>query len=193
MQAIQRPSAQAAARNDDVDVRMVGQRRAPGVQHGGQADARAQMLRVGGDGGQRLRGAPEQEVVDGGLVLERDRGDRSRQGEDDVVIGSRQELRLAVFEPLPRRGRLALRAVAIAAGIVGDPLVRAVLAALDVSAERGRATGLDRRHDPQLGGAHVTGVGLAPRRAVGAKDVGDLERGPGHAAVVSRAAFSSSG
>jgi hypothetical protein len=50
----------------------VGQRRAPGVQDGGQADAHAQMLRVGGDRGQRLRGGPEQEVVDGRLVLERD-------------------------------------------------------------------------------------------------------------------------
>ena len=28
------------------------------------ADARAQMLRVGGDGGQRLGGGPEQQVVD---------------------------------------------------------------------------------------------------------------------------------
>ena len=119
--------------------------------------------------------------------------DRGRQGEDDVIIGNRQELRLAFFEPLPRRRRLALRAVAIAAGVVGDPLVRAVLAALDVSAERGRATGLDRRHDLQLGKAHVPGVGLSPRRPVGAKDVGDLEGGPRHAAVVSRAAFSSSG
>ena len=40
---------QAAAGHDDVDVRMMGERRAPGVQHGGEADARAQMLRVGGD------------------------------------------------------------------------------------------------------------------------------------------------
>ena len=46
---------QAAAGNDDVDVRMMGERRAPGVEYGGEADARAQMLRVGGDGGQRLR------------------------------------------------------------------------------------------------------------------------------------------
>ena len=42
---------QTASGNDDVNVRMVGQRRAPGVQHGGEADPRAQMLRVGGDGG----------------------------------------------------------------------------------------------------------------------------------------------
>ena len=184
---------QAAAGNDDVDVRMMGERRAPGVQYGGQADARAEMLRVGGDRGQRLGGGPEQEVVDGGLVLERDRADRRRQGEDDVIVGNRQELRLAVFEPLPRRRALALRAVAVAAGVVGDAFVRAVLAALDVSAERGGATGLDRRHDLQLGEAHVTGVGLAPRRPMGAKDVGDLQARPRHAAVVRRAAIASSG
>jgi hypothetical protein len=186
---------QAAAGNDDVDVRMVGERRAPGVQYGGQADARAEMLRVGGDRGQRLRGGSEQEVVDGRLVLERDGAYRGRQGEDDVIVGNRQELRLAVFEPLPRGGRLALRAVTVPAGVVCDALVRAVLAALDVAAERGCATGLDRRHDLQLGEAHVTGVGLSPRRPVGAKDVGDLRavtRGPRHAAKVRRAAFASS-
>ena len=55
-----------------VHVRMMGERRAPGVQHGGEADPRAQMLRVGGDGGQRLGGGPEQEVVDDALVLEGD-------------------------------------------------------------------------------------------------------------------------
>ena len=109
----------AAAGNDDVDVRMVGQRRAPGVQHGGEADARAQMLRVGGDRDQRLGGGPEQEVVDGCLVLERDGADRRRQGEDDVVVGNRQQFGLAVFEPLPRRRGLALGAVAVAAGVVG--------------------------------------------------------------------------
>ena len=49
---------------------MMGQRRAPGVEDGGEADARAEMLWVGGDGGQRLGGGPEQEVVDDGLVVE---------------------------------------------------------------------------------------------------------------------------
>ena len=65
--------------------------------------------------------------------------------------------------------------------------MRAVLAALDVAAERGGATDFDRRHDLQLGKAHVTGVGLTPRRPMGAKDVGDpracdpgaAPRGPG--------------
>ena len=75
--------------------------------------------------------------------------------------------------------------------------MRAVLAALDVADERGSATGFDRRHDPRAvtgcdPGAHVTGVGLTPRRPMGAKDVGDLPGRPRHAALVSWAAFVSS-
>ena len=60
-------------------------------------------------------------------------------------------------------------------------------------AERGGARGLDRRHRLQLGEAHMTGVGLAPRRPMSAKDVGDLEERPRHAASVSRAAIALSG
>ena len=171
----------------------MGHRRAPGVEDGGEADARAEMLGIGGDRGQRFGRSLEQEVVDGGLVVERDRAERRRQGEHHVIVGNRQQVGLAVFEPLSRRGGLTLRAMPVAAGVVGDPFVRAVLAALDVSAERRGPAGLDRRHHLQLGEAHVTGVGLAPRRPMSAKDVGDLEGGPRHAAVVRRAAVASSG
>ena len=59
--------------------------------------------------------------------------------------------------------------------------MRAVLAALAVSAERRGPASLDRRHHLQLSEAQVTGVGLAPSRAMGAKDVGDLEERPRHA------------
>src|SRR5260370_13949361 len=78
----------------------------------GEADARAEMLRVGGDGGQRLGGRLEQKIVYGGLILERDGADRGRQGEDDVIVGNRQEFPLAFGEPLPRPRALTLRAVA---------------------------------------------------------------------------------
>jgi hypothetical protein len=37
-----------------VDMGMVGERRPPCVQHAGDADPRAQMFGVGGDGDQRL-------------------------------------------------------------------------------------------------------------------------------------------
>ena len=158
--------------------------------------ARAERLGIGGDDDQRLGGRSEQQVVEGGLVVERDGADRRREGEDDVIVRDRQELGLALRQPLARRRALTLRAVAVAAGVVGDAFVRAVLTALDVTAKRGGAAGLDRRHRLQLGEAHATGVGLAPSRPMGAKDVGDPRtaiRGPRHAAPIRRAAIGSRG
>ena len=49
----------ATAGHDTVEVRVVGQRRAPAMQHGGQADAGAEMLGIGSDGDQRLGGGLE--------------------------------------------------------------------------------------------------------------------------------------
>ena len=63
----------ATTGNEAVHMRVVHQVLPPGVQHGQEADLRAQMLRIGGDGAQCLRRRPEQDVVDHGLVLEGDR------------------------------------------------------------------------------------------------------------------------
>jgi len=52
---------------------------------------------------------------------------------------------------------------AVAAGVVGDVDVGAVLAARDVASERCRAAGFDRRHDAQLAEAQVAGL----TRAIG--------------------------
>ena len=90
------------------------------------------------------RRRPEQDVVDDRLVLQRDGGDRRRHGEDDVEVRHRQQLGLAISEPLRAGQTLALRAVPVAAGIVGDAGLAAILAALDMAAERRRPAGLDR-------------------------------------------------
>ena len=66
----------AAAGHDTVHVRMMQQVLAPGVQHREEADLGAQVLGVGGDRAQRLGGGAEQHVVDDGLVLVGDRGER---------------------------------------------------------------------------------------------------------------------
>ena len=125
------------------------------------------------------------------FVIGRWRPIRRRRG--TVLLWRERSLQFTEKTPTPAR-QLPITGSAHKTGIVGDPLVRTVLAALDVAAERGGATGFDRRHDLQLGGADVTGVGLSPRRPVSAKDVGDPRtaiRGPLHA-TVRRAAFSSS-
>ena len=170
----------AAARHDHVDVRMMGQRRTPGVENRCDADAGAEVLGVGGDRGQGLGRGFEQQVVDQSLVLVGDIGDGRRQCEHDVIVRHRQQVGLAVGEPLLRGGALALRAVAVAAGIVGDTRIGAVLAARDMATERCRAAVLDRRHHLELVEADMAGIGPAPCRAVAAEDVRDLQRWTRH-------------
>src|SRR5260370_36472658 len=75
-----------------MDVRMVMQVLAPGVEHGDETDLGTEMLRIGGDGSERLGCRPEQDGVDPLFILERDLGDRRRQREHNMEIRYRQEL-----------------------------------------------------------------------------------------------------
>src|SRR5271167_1271614 len=129
-----------------MNMRMVQQILSPGVQHAEEADFRTEMLRIGGDGVQRLRRRPEQDIIDQGLVLERNGGDQVRNGEHDMEVGHVEKLRLTVLEPLRPCQTLALRTIAIAARVVGDALVAAIAATLNMTAEGGGAAPLDRGH-----------------------------------------------
>src|SRR3954453_4243378 len=66
-------------------------------------------------------------------------------------------------------------AMAVAARVVGDPAVAALLAALDMAAESSRATLLDRRHHLKLIEAHMPGIGPAPVGPLAMKNVCDLQ------------------
>jgi hypothetical protein len=109
------------------------------VEDGSKADAGAQVLRVGGDPCHGLDGGAEQEVVDHGLVLEGDRGDLGGQREDDVEVSDRQEIGFPIGQPVSRGRALAPWAVPVAAGVVGDAQMAAVVAAFDMATERGGA------------------------------------------------------
>src|SRR5215469_17007139 len=167
----------AAARHDHVDVRMVGECRAPGVENREDADAGAEVLGIGRDGDQGLGGSLEQDVVDHRLVVVGDVGDLGRQRKHDVEVRYRQQLGLTCGEPLPRSGSLAFGAMAVTTGVIGDLYMAAlvVLAARDVPAERCRAAVLDRRHHLELAEADMAGVGLAPRLAMAAEDIRNLQ------------------
>ena len=159
---------------------MMGHRRAPGVEHGGEADAGAEMLWIGADDEQRLGRRAEQQIVDHRLVLIGERGDLGRQGEDHVEVVDRQQIGLAGGEPILRRPALALGAMAVAARVVSDPAVAAILATLDMAAEGRRAAALDSRHHLELAQAQMPGIGPAPGGAMVMKDVGDLQPRAAH-------------
>jgi hypothetical protein len=99
-------------------MRVVLQGLAPAVENHGHAELGAEMLGIGGDGGERLGSRGEHDRVDNGLVLEGDLADQRRQGEHDVEVGCRQQFGLAVGEPLGARQPLAFGTVTVAAGVV---------------------------------------------------------------------------
>jgi hypothetical protein len=55
--------------------------------------------------------------------------------ENDVKIGDRQEVLEPVVQPAVAKGRLAFGAVAVAAGIIGDALMAAGIAGVNMSAQ----------------------------------------------------------
>jgi hypothetical protein len=105
----------ASTRNNAVNVRMVMEVLTPCVQDSGHAYVGTKMPAIGGNGGEGLSRGLEQQSIDLGLVLVRNRTDRGRNREHQMKIRNRQELGFARREPC-RRGRpLAFGAVAIAA------------------------------------------------------------------------------
>ena len=147
------------------------------MENGGDADPRAEMLRVGSNRQHRLRGGAEQQVIDHRLVVEGDLAQFGRQGEDDMEIPYGQQVGFARSEPGARGCTLTLGAVPVAAGVVGDASMPALIAGLDMASECGGAAGLDRRHHLELVEAEMPGMVCPIGRASGAEDIGDLERG----------------
>ena len=63
---------------------------APGVEHGQEADLGPEVLGIGGDLLQGLRGGAEEQAVDDPRVLQGDRAEGRREGEDDVKVLDRE-------------------------------------------------------------------------------------------------------
>ena len=98
--------------DEAMDVRMVLQVLAPGMEHGDKADLGAEMTSVGGDPTQRLGGRLEQDRVNRLLVLEGDFGSRRRQREHDMEIRRGQQFALPLSQPRGAGRALAFRAIA---------------------------------------------------------------------------------
>ena len=163
-----------------MQMRVMLQTLAPGMQDGDEADLCAQMSGIRRDRAQSLGCGVKQDVVDGGLILVCNRGDFFGQREDDVEIVYGDEVGLAIFQSLRAHQRLALRTVPIAATVVGDALVAASVTLLYMPAERFRAATLDRAHDAALPTAEGISVLLAIIGSDLAEDVRHFEPGGSH-------------
>ena len=161
-------------------MRMMDERLAPGVEDGEEADLGAKVAGIGGYGTACLGDGPEEETVDGGLVLGGDLGDRRGHGEDDVKVLGGKQIRAALFEPGGAGQRLTGRTVAVATRVVPDAPMTAMITLLDVAAEGGGAALLDGRHHAALR-RREGGPDLGPEDiAVAAEDLRHSERGAWH-------------
>ena len=134
---------ESAAGHHAVDVRMWSQRLSPSVQDGQEASLCAQVLGIGKDleqcGGTGLKEQRKQLS----LVLPHQRHKLVWNAEDEMEVADRQQLLLALLNPLVARSGLTLGAVPVAAGVIRDGLVAAVYAGVAMTAEGSGAAARD--------------------------------------------------
>ena len=114
-----------------MDMRVKFELLIPSVQHAEEADLGAEMFGIASDFEKGFRTGAEQEIVDDLLILQGQWCQLARQGEDNMDVARREQLAATCCEPAVASPGLTLRAVPIAARVVGDGAM---------SAERGGTT-----------------------------------------------------
>jgi hypothetical protein len=136
--------------------------------------------RVSGDRQQRVGDGFEQQVVNEALVLIGDSAQRFGQREHHVEVRDRQQIRLAGFAPAFGATGLTLRAMPVAAGVIGKRVRVALRTVQPMAAEFRRSAAFDRRQGLELPETQMTAVSHPIVSASGRDDVGDLKLRPPH-------------
>lgn len=168
---------ESAARDEAMDVRMMGECLAPCVKNGQEPDLTAKVPRIGGDGFKSCGNGVEQDGINDGLVVEGDLGDFCWHREHDMEIRHRQQIGLTISEPSFACRALALGAMPVAAGVIGDTGMRAVLTGLDMTAKRCCPAELDRGHDAALDAAETAVMGNTIGMTMATKNIRHLQFG----------------
>jgi hypothetical protein len=173
--------AGSAAGDDVVDVGVVFEGAAPGVEHAEEAGERgADPPRVGGEVLDGAAGGVEEGAVAEAMMSADEAPQLGGEGEGEEEVGSGQEALLLDPEPVPALVVLAGGAVAIAAALGGAVVVAAGGAGEDDGAELSGTAGGDGAEDRAV----LAGNGVAEAREVGgavaAYDLGEggHERAP---------------
>ena len=160
---------------------MAEQVRTPGVQDGEESDLCSQPVGIGGHLEQGLRAGLEQQVEEWPGRSQRQRVQFVGQGEDDVEVVGVEPLALLGLEPSPACLRLALRATARAAGVIGDGrFLSATDTLVLMSAERCSSATHHRTICLHLLIAQTRVIAFEELLFLGAGVVGHFDGRPGH-------------
>jgi hypothetical protein len=166
-------TGQASAGNDAVDMRMVHQILAPGVQDADKPDRSSKMFRICSKFCQGFRNSFEQKTVEDFLIPEHKGIELIGESEDHVEVRDGKQIFFPGLYPLLFFKKLALGAVPVSAGVVRDNLVAAVLALINMAALLRGAAGFDRPHGAQTIQGH--GMGVPVQRTVLSEDIPNFD------------------
>src|SRR6202051_1717663 len=123
-----------------MDMRMRSELLIPGVQHAEEADLRTEMFWITCNLQKRFRTGAKQEIVDDLLILQGEWRQLAGQGENHMHIARREKFLATCCKPAVASTGLTLRAVPVAARVVGDGAMSAAGAFIKMAAERGGTT-----------------------------------------------------
>src|SRR5258708_20557715 len=131
-----------------MDMGMEPELLAPGVQHGEEADFRAEVSRIASDFEKCFRTGAEQQTVDDFLILQSQCRELGRKCEDHMDVARQEKFSLTCSDPAFPGSGLTLRAVPVSARPFRDRGPRPAEAApIEMTAECSAAAARHIQHD----------------------------------------------
>ena len=153
----------------------------PGVQHGEEAEFRAEVSGVASDFEKSFRTGAEQQIVDDFLILQDQWRELRRKREDHMDVARREKFSLPCCDPaFPSRG-LTLWAMPISAGVVRDGgAMPAAGALIEMTAECGGTTPRNGQQYFDVLPAEPLAISFDESSSRAADEIGHLQRWPAH-------------
>jgi hypothetical protein len=180
---------ESAGGDHTMDMRMMLQLLVPGVEDTKEANLSAQVPGMASDFQQGLGAGAEQQIVENLLVLQSQRRQKMRKGEDHVHVGGGQEFLSASLQPTVAGLGLTLGAVPISARVVRDGAIPAAGTRIAMPAERGGAATLDGRQDLAMLGGQPGAAAFNESLPRHADEIGHLQGWPVHLNLSGRLGF----
>ena len=160
---------------------------APGVQHAEEANLCTEVSRMASHFEKGFGTSAEQEIVEDLLILQRQWRQAAGEREDHVQVVGRQKFTPTRGDPPFPSSDLTLRAVAIAAAVVGDGGTMSATGALvEMTAECGGTTPPNGQQHFDVPPAKPMTVSFYESLSRSADDIGHLQRRPAHLVFVRR-------
>src|ERR1700692_2929622 len=153
----------------------------PGMQHGEEADFRAEVFRIASDFEKCFGTGAKQQIIDDFLVLQSQWSELRRKCEDHMDVARGEKFSLTCRDPAFSGRGLTLRTVSIAAAVVGDGgTMPAAGALIEMTAEGGGTTTRNGQQHFDMFPAEPLAVSFEEGRSRAADEIGHLQGRPAH-------------